>query len=51
MHQLFDAQGADAAWTPGRKLKLKESSLRSWFGEWRRAKKPASRKPAARAAA
>jgi hypothetical protein len=51
VHQLFDTQGEDAAWTLGRKLKLKKSSLRSWFGEWRRAKKPASKKPADRAAA
>jgi hypothetical protein len=34
VHELYDKQGADAAWTLGLKLKLKESSLRSWFSRW-----------------
>jgi hypothetical protein len=36
VHQLFDKEGADAAWTLGIKLKLAEGTLRSWFGTWRR---------------
>ena len=36
VHKLFDAQGAEAAWTLGMKLKLKEGTLRSWFAAWRR---------------
>ena len=36
VHELFDKQGDTAAWTLGLKLKLKENTLRSWFGEWRR---------------
>ena len=36
VHSLYDREGEDAAWTLGRKLKLKEASLRSWFGQWRR---------------
>lgn len=37
VHALFDKQGAEAAWTLGLKLKLKQSTLRSWFGTWHRA--------------
>jgi hypothetical protein len=36
VHQLFDAQGAEAAWVLGLKLKLKEGTLRSWFAAWKR---------------
>ena len=36
VHALFDAQGPEAAWVLGKKLKLAESSLRSWFRVWRR---------------
>jgi hypothetical protein len=50
VHELFDTQGADAAWTLGLKLRLKESTLRSWFATWRRPSK-ASPKPAAAAEA
>jgi hypothetical protein len=35
VHALFDAEGESAAYTLGRKLKLKETSLRKWFGMWR----------------
>ena len=36
VHQLFDEQGAEAAWVLGLKLKLKQSTLRSWFAAWKR---------------
>jgi hypothetical protein len=36
VHQLFDEQGAEAAWVLGLKLKLKEGTLRSWFAAWKR---------------
>ena len=36
VHDLFDQQGPEAAWTLGLKLKLQQSTLRSWFGQWRR---------------
>jgi hypothetical protein len=38
VHELFDKQGPDAAWTLGLKLKLKEGTLRSWFSSWSKAK-------------
>ena len=41
VHELFDNEGPEAAWTLGRRLKLKEGTLRSWFGTWRRADKAA----------
>jgi hypothetical protein len=34
IHELFDKEGAEVAWTRGLKMKLKESSLRSWFSRW-----------------
>jgi hypothetical protein len=37
VQELYDKQGADAAWTLGLKLGLKQSTLRSWFGFWQRA--------------
>lgn len=37
IHALFDSQGAEAAFVLGQKLKLKTSTLHSWFGSWRRA--------------
>jgi hypothetical protein len=37
VHQLFEARRGCCV-DAGRKLELKDSSLRSWFGEWRRAK-------------
>ncbi|HZC55695.1 MAG TPA: hypothetical protein VE396_06550 [Xanthobacteraceae bacterium] len=36
IHQLYDREGADTAWTRGRKMKLAEGTLRSWFGQWQR---------------
>ena len=33
---LYLEQGAEEAFTFGRKLKLKESTLHSWIGFWRR---------------
>jgi hypothetical protein len=44
VHELFNKQGAEAAWTLGLKLKLKEGTLRSWFGQWRRADEKAKPK-------
>ena len=34
VHQLYDEGGAEQAWGLGLKLKLKENTLRSWFGAW-----------------
>jgi hypothetical protein len=47
VHALYDKEGPEAAWTLGLKLKLKQSTLRSWFGAWNKGKaKPApSSKP------
>ena len=42
VHQLFDEKGPEAAWTLGKKLKLKETTLRAWFGAWRREDKKAA---------
>jgi hypothetical protein len=36
VHELFNEQGAEAAWVLGLKLKLKEGTLRSWFAAWKR---------------
>ena len=36
VHQLHDKQGAEAAWVLGKKLGLKEGTLRSWFAAWKR---------------
>jgi hypothetical protein len=36
VHDLHDKQGAEQAWTLGLKLGLKPSTLRTWFGTWRR---------------
>jgi hypothetical protein len=36
VHQLFDKEGAEAAWVLGLKLQLKQTTLRSWFAGWRR---------------
>jgi len=46
VHELFDKSGPDAAWTLGKKLKLKEGTLRSWFGAWRREDSSAKAKKA-----
>ncbi len=45
VHELFDKQGAEAAWTLGLKLGLKQGTLRSWFGAWG----DKTRKPTAKA--
>ena len=36
IHQLWDEQGREVAWTRGIKMGLAENSLRSWFGTWAR---------------
>jgi hypothetical protein len=36
IHQLFDEEGREVAWTRGIKMGLAENSLRSWFGTWAR---------------
>ena len=48
VHQLFDTQGAEAAWVLGLKLKLKDGTLRSWFAAWKPLQNngQTSRKPA-----
>jgi hypothetical protein len=59
VHELHDKQGAEAAWVLGKKLGLKEGTLRSWFAAWKRAdakpapkaKKAAPSKPTAEKAA
>ncbi len=50
VHDLFDKQGQDAAWTLGLKLKLAQSTLRSWFATWRRESQPMKKRPAKKAA-
>lgn len=35
VHALFNSQGDAAAFTLGTKLKLKASSLHTWFSKWR----------------
>jgi hypothetical protein len=37
VRELHDKQGPDAAWVLGKKLGLKEGTLRTWFGHWRHA--------------
>ena len=36
IHEAYDKHNAETAWTLGRKLKLKEGTLRTWFGAWKR---------------
>ena len=36
VHELYDKQGPEAAWTLGLKLKLQPATLRSWFGQFKR---------------
>jgi hypothetical protein len=36
VHQLFDKDGAEAAWVLGLKLQLKAGTLRSWLAAWKR---------------
>jgi hypothetical protein len=35
VHDLFDKNGAEAAWTLGIKLKLNRFNLLTWFSIWR----------------
>ena len=52
VRELFDTQGVEAAWVLGHKLGLKESSLRVWFSQWKRADKASKKlKPASKQAA
>jgi hypothetical protein len=50
IHQLFDEEGADVAWTAGLRAKLAENTLRSWFAYWNRSKPAAAKKPAVKKA-
>lgn len=44
VRELFESQGADAAWILGLKLRLKESTLRTWFAGWRAVSKGGSQR-------
>jgi hypothetical protein len=35
VHQIFDAEGDAAAFSLGRKLKLKDSTIFTWLSKWR----------------
>ena len=35
VHELFESEGEAPAFTLGRRLKLKDSTLRTWFSRWR----------------
>lgn len=35
VRELFERDGAEAAWVLGLRLGLKEGTLRSWFSSWR----------------
>ena len=41
VHECYDKKGADAALALGRNLKLKELTVKSWMGAWKRDAKPA----------
>lgn len=47
VHAMFDKQGAEAAFKFGRKLKLRETTLRSWFAQFRKCGKPVKARKAA----
>ena len=34
VYELYNKQGAEAAWMLGLKLGLKQDTLRNWFGAW-----------------
>jgi hypothetical protein len=36
VHELFDKEGEEVAWTRGLKIGLKQGTLRSWFAAWKR---------------
>ena len=40
VHDLFENEGPEAAWVLGMRLRLKESTLRSWFAQWQRLERP-----------
>ena len=42
VHELFDEEGAEVAFTLGKRVRLKEATLHSWFGAWRRQDKKAT---------
>jgi hypothetical protein len=44
VQELFESQGADAAWVLGLRLGLKESTLRTWFAGWRTVSKAGSQR-------
>ena len=44
VQELFESQGADAAWVLALRLKLKESTLRTWFAGWRAVSKSGSQR-------
>lgn len=44
VHEVFDNQGPEAAFTRGIKLKLSENTLHSWIATWRRAATPVKKK-------
>lgn len=46
VHEVFDKQGPEAAFTRGMKLKLAENTLHSWFATWRRESQPVKKKKA-----
>ncbi len=48
VHEVFDKQGAEAAFTRGLKLKLATSTLHSWIATWRRQAEPRTKKPVAK---
>jgi hypothetical protein len=48
IHELFDREGDETAWTRGLKIGLKEATLRTWFAHWRRQAKPAKGKKTAK---
>jgi hypothetical protein len=36
IHELFDKEGEEVAWTRGLKVGLKPGTLRGWFAAWKR---------------
>lgn len=36
VHEVFDNQGSETAWTLGLKLHLRPGTLRAWFSTWKR---------------
>jgi hypothetical protein len=46
IHELFDREDEQTAWVRGKKIGLKETTLRTWFAFWRRSAKPATAKKA-----